>query len=134
MAFISTAPSRFGLIDEDGVILPPAPDRFALPVLAGVAAADPIAQRRDRVHRMLRLTRELGESGAQISRIDVSDPDNVKVSQPWEGRVVTLLLGDHNFKLRFQNFNRNYPEIKRRLPDATTLDMRLEDRITVVDP
>jgi cell division protein FtsQ len=134
VAFITLAASRFGLIDEDGVILPPAPDRFTLPVLAGVRAADPIAQRRDRVHRMLRLTRDLGDLGTQISRIDVSDPDNVKVSRPWEGRVVTLLLGDHNFKLRYQNFDRNYPEIKKRLPDATTLDMRLEDRITVVDP
>lgn len=134
VAFITLAASRFGLIDEDGVILPPAPDRFTLPVLAGVKAADPIAQRRDRVHRMIRLTRDLGDSGAKISRIDVSDPDNVKVSEPWDGRVVTLMLGDHNFKLRYQNFERNYPEIQKRLPDAATLDMRLEDRITVVDP
>ncbi len=28
VAFITLAASRFGLIDEDGVILPPAPDRF----------------------------------------------------------------------------------------------------------
>lgn len=133
VAFITIASARYGLIDEDGVILPPAPDRFTLPVLAGVRVADPIPARRDRVRRMLRLTRELGDKTANISQVDVSDPDNLKVTQPWEGRIVTLLLGDHNYGLRYQNFVRNYPEIKRRLPDATTLDMRLEDRITVVE-
>ncbi len=133
VAFISLSPSKFGLIDEDGVILPPAPDRFALPVLAGVHAADPPTQRRDRVHRMMRLTKELGEETKRISQIDVSDPDDLKVTQPMDGKMLTLLLGDHNFGTRYQNFLRNYPEIKRRLPDAGTLDLRLEDRITVVE-
>jgi cell division protein FtsQ len=132
-AFISLNASKFALIDEDGVILPPAPDRFTLPVLAGVRPSDPITSRRDRVHRMLRLTRDLGDRTADISEIDVSDPDNLKVTQPFEGRMVTLMLGDHDYSLRYQNFMRNYPEIKRRLPDAATLDMRLEDRITVVE-
>src|SRR5580693_8046460 len=40
VAFVTLGPSRFGLIDEDGVILPTAADRFALPVLAGVHASD----------------------------------------------------------------------------------------------
>ncbi|HTS78335.1 MAG TPA: FtsQ-type POTRA domain-containing protein [Bryobacteraceae bacterium] len=133
VAFITVNASRFALIDEDGVILPPAPDRFTLPVLAGVRPPDPIEQRRDRVHRMLRLTRDLGPRAAQISEIDVSDPDNLKVTEPRDGHMVTLLLGDHDFSLRYQNFVRNYGEIKRRLPGAATLDMRLEDRITVVE-
>ena len=133
VAFLTLGPSRFGLIDEDGVVLPPAPDRFTLPVLTGIRAADPVAERRDRVRRMLRLTRELGDLTARISEIDVSDRDNLKVTQPFEGHMVSLLLGDHDFAQRYQNFVRNYPEIKRRLPGATTLDLRLEDRITVVE-
>lgn len=133
VAFVTLGSSRFALIDEDGVILPAVADRFPLPVLAGVRSSDPIIERRDRVHRMLRLTRELGEMAARISEIDVSDRDNVKVTQSYEGRMVTLLLGDHNFALRYQNFIKNYAEIKRRLPGAVTLDMRLEDRITVVE-
>ncbi len=133
VAFVTLGSSRFALIDEDGVILPPATDRFALPVLAGVRSSDAITERRDRVHRMLRLTRELGDSTAKISEIDVSDRDNLKVTQSRDGLMLTLLLGDHNFALRYENFVRNYPEIKRRLPGATTLDLRLEDRITVVE-
>ena len=133
VAFLAMGPSRFGLIDEDGVILPLAPDHFTLPVLTGIRASHPLAERRARVARMLRLTRELGDQTTKISEIDVSDRDNLKVTQPEGGRMVTLLLGDHNFALRYQNFARNYSEIKRRLPEAATLDLRLEDRITVVD-
>ena len=133
VAFLTIGPARFALIDEDGVVLPPARDRFALPVLTGMRASDPLPERRERVRRMLRLTRDLGDMTARISEVDVSDRDNLKVTQPFEGRMLTLLLGDRNFAARYQNFVRNYPEIKRRLPDATTLDLRLEDRITVVD-
>jgi cell division protein FtsQ len=133
VAFVTLGPSHFALIDEDGVILPPAPDRFALPVLTGVRASDALADRRDRVHRMLRLTRDLGDEARNISEVDVSDRDNLKVTAPHSGHMVTLLLGDRNFALRYQNFVNHFNEIKRRLPDAATLDLRLEDRITVVE-
>jgi len=133
VAFLTLGPSRFALIDEDGVILPRAPDRFTLPVLTGVRASDSLADRRDRVHRMLRLTRDLGDEARNISEVDVSDRDNLKVTAPHSGHMVTLLLGDRNFALRYQNFVNHFNEIKRRLPDAATLDLRLEDRITVVD-
>jgi hypothetical protein len=56
VAFVATAANRFGLIDADGVILPPAADRFTFPVLSGVRVTDKIEERRDRVQRMLRLT------------------------------------------------------------------------------
>ncbi len=133
VAFLALGHSRFTLIDEDGVILPITAARFALPVLTGLRASDPLPERRERVHRMVRLTRELGDMTARISEIDVSDRDNLKVSEPYQKRVVTLLLGDHNFAVRYQNFVTHYADIKRRLPGATTLDLRLEDRITVVE-
>lgn len=133
VAFIRTNASRFGLIDNDGVILPAASDRFKLPVLTGVRAADPVAKRRQGVQRMLRLTADLGDATANISEIDVSDGDNLKVSQPYDGRFLTLLLGDRNFKARYGNFLSHYSQIQQRLPGAAVLDLRLEDRITVVE-
>lgn len=133
VAFVRTNASRFGLIDNDGVILPTASDRFKLPVLTGVRAADPVAKRRQGVQRMLRLTADLGDATANISEIDVSDGDNLKVSQPYDGRFLTLLLGDRNFKARYGNFLSHYSQIQQRLPSAAVLDLRLEDRITVVE-
>jgi len=133
VAFVRLNTSRFGLIDGDGVILPTATDRFKLPVLAGVKAGDPVAKRREGVQRMLRFTAEMGDAMAGISEIDVSDGDNLKVSQPYDGRFLTLLLGDRNFKARYGNFLSHYTQIQQHLPGAAILDLRLEDRITVVE-
>ena len=134
VAFLTLGPSRFGLIDADGVILPQSPGRFHLPVLTGVHLRDPMPERRARVQRMLHLLHELGGMADKVSEIDVSDRDNLKVTQPYEGRMVTLLLGDQDFGVRYQNFVSHYGEIKQKLPGATALDLRLEDRITVVNP
>jgi cell division protein FtsQ len=133
VAFVTLGSSKFGLIDEDGAILPPVPDRFTLPVLAGVHASDSIEERRKRVHRMLRLTRDLGSAASIISQIDVSDPDNLKIMVPWEGKVLTLAMGDHAFAQRYANFVNSYSDIKRTMPGARVLDLRLEDRITAVE-
>jgi cell division protein FtsQ len=133
VAFLTLSAGRVGLIDEDGVVLPQAQDHFTLPVVTGVRASDPLHERRERIARLQRFTKEVGEAGKNISEIDVADHDNLKVRQPYEGRVLTLLLGDNHFLLRYQNFLTHYAEIKRKLPGAATLDLRLEDRITVVE-
>ncbi len=133
VAFVTLAGSRYGLIDEDGVILPPATDRFHLPVLKGVNARDPLADRRDRVQRMLRLLRALGSNADKVAEVDVNDRDDLRVTQPYDDRMVTLLLGDQNFAIRYQNFLNHYAEIREKMPNATSLDLRLEDRITVVE-
>ncbi|MEQ1947440.1 MAG: FtsQ-type POTRA domain-containing protein [Bryobacteraceae bacterium] len=134
VAFVPLSESKFGLIDEDGVILPTAADRFHLPVLRGVSPADTAANRRERVHRMLRLVQELGAMADKISEVDIAEKENLKVKQQYEGRMVTLLLGDQNFGARYKNFLNHYGEIKQKLPGAGMLDLRLEDRITVVEP
>jgi cell division protein FtsQ len=134
VAFVPLTSTRFALIDDDGVILPPAPDRFHLPVLRGAHPTDADADRRERVRRMQRLLQDLGPMSEKISEIDLTEKENLKVKQPYEGRMVTLLLGDRNYASRYRNFLNHYNEIKQKLPDAATLDLRLEDRITVVEP
>jgi cell division protein FtsQ len=79
------------------------------------------------------MLREAGTLGDKLSEIDVTDRDNLKVTVQEDRRAIVLLLGDHNFARRLQNFVNHYAEIQKRLPNATTLDMRLEDRITVVE-
>jgi cell division protein FtsQ len=132
VAFITVGPGRPALIDEEGIILPPAQDRFPLPVLMGVSVSDTLPARRERVRRLLSLLKDLGDAAHNVSEVDVSDPDNLKISEPLDGRLVTLMLGDHNFALRHQNFVNYYGEIQKKLPGASVLDLRLEDRITVV--
>ncbi len=71
---------------------------------------------------------------ANISEVDVSDRDNLKVTQPYDGRMVTLLLGDRNFAAALSEFPESLcARSSSGCPDAATLDLRLEDRITVVE-
>lgn len=132
VAYFGSISTRAALIDEDGVILPPTGERFALPAVVGVRAFDPLPRRRERIALLLRLLNEIGDARKNISEVDVSDRNNLKVTEPYEGGTVTLLLGDTHFQLRYTNFRNHIAEIKRKLPGASTLDMRLEDRITVV--
>lgn len=133
VAFVALAPTRFGLIDEDGVILPPAADRFHLPVLTGVHQGDSLESRKRSVRLLMKLVAAVGDGAANFAEVDVSDPSNLKVKQPSGGHMVTLLLGDGDYGTRYRNFANHYNEIRQKLPGAETLDLRIEDRITVVD-
>jgi len=126
--------SRIWLIDEDGVLLHLPPQMtFRLPVVVGFRADAPIEERSKRVLRMLRLMRDVKTYGAKISEVDVADMDNLKaIVQAPDNHAMVLWLGDKNFYQRMEDFERSYPEIRRRLPGVSTLDMRLDGRISVV--
>lgn len=119
------------LIDAEGTILrPPDRARFSLPVLAGVTRQQPPEVRKARAAQAVALLDEARSYASQISEIDVSDPDNVTVVELAQGRAVRLLLGNRNYASRLGNFIDHYPDIGRRLPNARTFDLRLDDRIT----
>ena len=125
--------SRIWLIDEEGFLLHIPPRMtFRLPVVTGFRADSKIEDRGKRVLRMLRLMKDVKNFGARISEVDVSDMDNLKaIVQAPDDRVMVLWLGDRNFYTRMEDFERSYAEIRRRLPGVTTLDMRLDGRISV---
>lgn len=131
--FRSESISRWSLIDQDGVILePPAHTAFNLPVVSGIRPEESQAMRGVRVRRMLRMLDDLGAQHDRISEVDVSDLDDLKVSLKVDQRAVVLMLGDHNFHTRFQNFLDHSQEIQKRIADMGVLDLRLDDRITVL--
>jgi cell division protein FtsQ len=122
------------LIDADGVILRlPGRARFSLPVMSGITRDESAATRRQRVQEVVALLKEVQSYAAQISEIDVSDPANLTITGTAQGRVIRLLLGNRNYLSRLSNFMSHYSEISRRLPDARTFDLRLDDHITAED-
>jgi cell division protein FtsQ len=119
------------LIDRYGVLLQqPAQAQFTFPVLGGVRVNESEAQRRERVGVLLRVQDELGYMARDLSEVNASDPDNVRVVAQVDGRTVELLLGDNNFARRYRNFLNHYGEIQKRSPEVKTFDLRLDDRIT----
>jgi cell division protein FtsQ len=126
-------PARLALIDRYGHILRPRiAAKFTLPVIAGVKEDETIESRRARVLRALAMLKEIGPLGAQISEVDVADPNNLVVAEHVGNQVVNLMVGEENYAERLRNFLANYAEIKEKRPDATTLDLRVDGVITAV--
>ena len=120
------------LIDAQGVLLePPAQAQFSFPVLSGVREEETEADRRGHVRAFLQVQEEMGYLAKEISEVDASDPENIRIVAQVDRRVVTLLLGDGNYAQRFQNFLNHYPEIRKGSPQAKVFDLRLDGRFTV---
>jgi cell division protein FtsQ len=131
VAFVSFR-SGVLLIDVHGVLLdPPAQAQFAFPVLSGVREDQTEAQRKEHVRAFLQVQEEMGYLAKEISEIDTTDPENIRIVSQVDHRVVTLLIGDANYARRYQNFVNHYPEMRKRSPEAKAFDLRLDDRITV---
>jgi cell division protein FtsQ len=119
------------LIDGEGVILRrPERARVSLPVLYGVTRTQTPAVRRARMQQVGQMMKELDSYSRQLSEIDVSSPEDVVVTQAVQGRAVRLRLGDRNYRERLESFLRNYGDISKRLPNARTFDLRLDNYFT----
>jgi cell division protein FtsQ len=126
------------LIDAHGVLLEPpttagVTPHFAFPVLSGVREDESEPLREERVRAMLHLQEDLGYMAKDLSEVNASDIENMRVVVKLENRAIELIMGDANFGHRFQNFLRHYPEIAQQSPTVKTFDLRLDDRITAKD-
>ncbi len=139
VAFVQLSSRRNGgqqvaLIDKDGVLLdPPVQSDYDLPVLRGIEEQQQESARAERVGRAMAMLTSLGPLAERISEIDVGHPDNLAVSMSVAGNAVTLQLGRKHFRSRVEHFLAHYAEIQRRVPAASTFDLRIDDRITAVD-
>jgi len=134
MGIESECITRWSLIDADGVILeqPQRPHQFGVPLIRGIRVDEKAAMRGMRVRRVQKFFDELGPLAEKVSEVDASDLDDLKVIGNMQGHAIKLRLGDHNFHDRLQKFIDHYADIRRRMPDAKVLDLRLDDRITVL--
>jgi len=115
-----------------GVVLlePPPRASFTFPVLSGIREDTTEDSRRERVLALLRLEEDMGYLARDVSEVDASDPEDMRVVVQVDHQAVSLLLGDTNYGRRYQNFLGHFQEIEQRSPRARTFDLRLEDRIT----
>lgn len=122
------------VIDSDGVLMEAPPSAsFSLPVVAGVGPDVEDETRLLRMRRVERLIRDLGDHVKAIGEIDASDSENLRVVQPFHGRAVTLVLGNRNFQLRYNNFLSMSDQLLEKLPNAVSFDLRLEEQVTAAE-
>jgi cell division protein FtsQ len=118
------------LIDADGVLLTPRgslpPD---LPLVSGIRETDHPELRRDRIARAMLLLEALQEVRENLDEVDVSEPENLKVTYRIHERDYVLALGNRDFGERFQRFMRGYPEWKNNLPTRALIDLTHDSRV-----
>jgi cell division protein FtsQ len=127
----SDGASRIALVDVEGEILPRPPRaRFPVPVMTGASTNDSRAALQDQARRLSQVMKSVTDPDGRISEVDVSDRSNVRVTARTDHSAIVLQLGDQDFGRRYQSFVNHYAEILMRSPNATMLDLRLDDRIT----
>jgi cell division protein FtsQ len=137
VAFVR-AGNQIGLVDKQGVLLnmPPtmmAAKRYSFPVVTGIV---PQQSAEDRTSRM-RLYADFmnstgGAASSQLSEVDLSDPEDVRVLLPSAGSDLLVHFGSEDFAARWQRLEEKLPGWRRQYPRLAGVDLRYQ-RQTVLE-
>ncbi|HEY0758785.1 MAG TPA: FtsQ-type POTRA domain-containing protein [Acidisarcina sp.] len=144
IAFLRTGNS-IGLVDASGVILPMPHDamearHYSFPVVTGIDAADPLSTRTARMHIYQKFIADLDASGeglsAQISEVDLSDPEDVRAVVPSAAAAadqhdLLLHFGDADFLARFHNYQAHLAEWRQQYPHLASIDLRYDRQVVL---
>lgn len=132
--------SRIALIDAAGVVmdLPFASHRkFSFPVILGMSAGEPLSTRVARMKTYNELVRQLDSGGGHysqdLSEVDLSDPDDVKVVANDPQGAVLVHLGSSNFLERYKIYVTHLQEWRQQFNPVESVDLRY-DRQIIVNP
>jgi cell division protein FtsQ len=130
--------SHIEMIDANGVIMElPAnqASRYSFPVIVGVSDNDPLSMRAARMRIYARFMQELDSSGAHysanISDVDLSDPDDVRATVTDPRGAVLVHLGASNFLQHFQVYVTHVQEWRTQFPKLESVDLRYDHQVIV---
>jgi cell division protein FtsQ len=131
---------QIGLVDANGVLLTMpaalmAQHNYSFPVVTGISARDPLAERKARMAVYQRLLAELDSNGQriseQISEIDLSDTEDLQVVMPEQGGDILLHFGEDRFLERYQHYKAHIAEWRQQFPKLTGVDLRLDPKFVL---
>ena len=132
--------SEIGLVDAQGVLLSMpaaamARHHYSFPVLTGIDPGDPAAARRTRMEVYLRLMSELDAGGHrysdQISEIDLTDPEDARVTIPEQGTDILAHFGEDRFLERYQRYQAHIAEWRQQYPHLSAVDLRYDQQVVL---
>jgi len=128
--------SKVMLIDAGGVLMElPGKRKFSFPVVVGISGVEPLSTRAASMKIYNELIRQLDSSGGHysqdLSEVDLSDPEDVKVltSDP-EGEVL-VHLGSSNYLDRFKIYVAHLREWRQQFEKIDSVDLRYDQQIIV---
>jgi cell division protein FtsQ len=138
--------SRISLIDANGVVMGLPANRqtkYSFPVIRGITDTEPLSSRSAAMKIYNRLVSELGttegESAAssstnyvkQLSEVDLSDPENVKVTANDPGGTMVVHLGAQDFLPRYKLYVTHIAEWRQQFQNVQSVDLRYEGQVIV---
>jgi cell division protein FtsQ len=139
VAFVQIG-SKISLTDAQGVVMElPAGSakKYSFPVIVGMGDAEPLSTRAARMKIYMQLMRELDSGGARysqdLSEVDLSDPDDVKVTAADPSGEVLVHLGPSDFLERYKVYVAHVQEWRQQFQKVRSVDLRY-DRQVIVNP
>jgi len=129
--------AKIHLIDPNGVVLGMPASRqakYSFPVIEGITDTEPLSSRAAVMKIYNRLVRELDSEGAHysldLSEVDLSDPEDVKVTGSGAGAVM-VHLGNSDLLERYKLYVTHIVEWRQQFQNLRSVDLRYEGQIVV---
>ena len=139
VAFIRIG-SKILLTDASGALMelpPPGKVKYSFPVIVGSNPGEPLSTRAARMKTYNELVRELDSDGAHrsqdLSEVDLSDPDDLKVLANDPQGEVLVHLGSSDYLERYKIYVAHIREWRQQFDKLESVDLRY-DRQIIVNP
>ncbi len=130
--------SHISLIDAAGTLMELAPGskhKYSFAVIAGMNAGEPQSTRTARMKNYNVLVRELDSGGArysqELSEVDISDPEDVKVLAADANGEVLVHLGSGNYLQRYKTYVTHVQQWRQQFERLESVDLRYDGQIIV---
>jgi cell division protein FtsQ len=130
--------SKILLIDAGGTLMDlpvAAKKKYSFPVILGMNSSEPHSSREARMKVYNELAKQLDSGGAHytqdVSEVDLSDVDDVKVMANDPGGQVLVHLGSSDFLDRYKIFVSHVREWRQQFAKLDSVDLRYDNQIVV---
>jgi cell division protein FtsQ len=130
--------SHISLIDAGGTLMELAPGgkrKYSFPVIAGMNAGEPLSTRAARMKNYNELVRDIDSSGArysqELSEVDLTDPEDVKVLAEDANGEVLVHLGSGNYLRRYKTYVTHVQQWRQQFDKLESVDLRYDGQIIV---
>jgi cell division protein FtsQ len=130
--------SHVSLIDAGGTLMELAPGgkhKYSFAVIAGMNAGEPLSTRAARMKIYNQLVHELDSSGArysqELSEVDLTDTDDVKVLAADANGEVLVHLGSGNYLQRYKTYVTHVQQWRQQFDKLESVDLRYDGQIIV---
>jgi cell division protein FtsQ len=128
--------SKISLIDAGGTLMElPPKHKFSFPVILGMNPGEPLSTRAPRMKAYNELVQELDSGGArysqELSEVDLSDLENLKVRVNDAAGDVLVELGSSDYLKRYQTYVSHVQQWRQQFQKLESVNLRYDNQVIV---